>query len=124
MEAQHQPSTSLANHGEYPLNVLRTDSFHHSLEAYRRRLEQAKVFHETSRYFYLWDLKKDANGKALECRGSFFSVLIGLGTRNFVLSANLQTGADVEKYLTSQGEDPLWRFAYASSSLMPLNQLF
>ena len=52
---------------QYPQNVLRTQSFEHSLEAYSNQLAQNEIFHsaKSKPLIAVWDLEKQGDGPCL-----------------------------------------------------------
>ncbi|KAK0625103.1 hypothetical protein B0T17DRAFT_491912 [Bombardia bombarda] len=78
--------------GEYPLNVVRTESFGHSLKSFKKRLTDPNQFESSYRALYIRDLpdNKDAFEKA----------------------AKLETVEQVDSKLAKTAMDPWWRFVF------------
>ncbi|KAK9796179.1 hypothetical protein SCARD494_04528 [Seiridium cardinale] len=96
---------SRQNHHLYPSNIVRKQTFLHTVERYRRSLQQKQIFHETYRSLFLLD-----------------SVLTNAETQELRFK---NTKPDTLDQLTAhlvKPSDPLWRFIFlhSPSSRAPL----
>ncbi|KAI1386686.1 uncharacterized protein F4822DRAFT_410936 [Hypoxylon trugodes] len=80
---------------EYPENLVRTESFRHTLELYRRRLDRNKLFDPKFRSITCLDLYQDNN--------------------TFAPSQKLDTIKKLSEYLDEEDGTPLWRLVFLQS---------
>ncbi|KAI1208378.1 uncharacterized protein F4807DRAFT_431109 [Annulohypoxylon truncatum] len=78
---------------DYPVNLLRTEAFGHTLESYRRRLNSNNIFDEKYR--------------SLACINLY---------ENFDLSKNLNTVDKLSSYIDEEDGAPLWRMVFVQAA--------
>ncbi|KAI0889237.1 uncharacterized protein GGS22DRAFT_177782 [Annulohypoxylon maeteangense] len=84
---------SMSRSLEYPVNLLRTEAFGHTLESYCRRLNGTNIF--------------DPQYRSLACVNLY---------ENFDLSRNLDTIQKLSGYLDEEDGAPLWRMVFIQSA--------
>lgn len=83
---------------EYPENLVRTESFGHGLESYRKRLGDGKVFHPVYREMRWIELFE--------------------GSQEFTMfnCKDLTTAEKMSRYIDEEDSSPLWRMVFIQSS--------
>ncbi|KAI2466238.1 hypothetical protein F4781DRAFT_424218 [Annulohypoxylon bovei var. microspora] len=87
---------SITKTSEYPVNLLRTGAFYHTLESYRRRLNGTNIFDPTFRSLACINLYENYDA--------------------FDLSRNLNTIDKLSRHIDEEDCAPLWRMVFIQSA--------